>query len=224
MFGGNPMPFYLYNVLASALTVLFSEPRAGVFVFARSVFSSSLDNGTVINVVTSLVTSAMLVWYTARRWRSWVARDFTHGDRLFIIAAGALAANAAISYPYTKDVIMSIGAAFYPLAMFATLHLAVTTFMNQRMGVFRAIVLYASLAIISVGWTVRAVSFAVDMRRAAYDAQHDWIDVYAWLYDQKILPEGERSALVDQLRAEMLSMQVPRVYLDPPWISRLDPH
>ena len=224
MFGDNPMPFYLYNVIASALTVLLSEPRAGVFVFARGVFSSSLDNGTVINVVTSLVTSAMLVWYTARRWRFWLARDFSHGDRLFIIGAGAVAANAAVSYPYTKDVIMSIGAAFYPLAMFAALHLAVTTFMNQKTGVLRAIVLYAALAIISVGWTVRAASFAVDMRRSAYVAQQDWVDVYAWLYEQKILPEGERSALVDQLRAEMLSMQVPRVYLDPPWISRLDPH
>ncbi len=57
MFGGNPLPFYLYNVVASALTVLLSEPRGGVFVMARYFFSSSLDPGTVINVGTSLATT-----------------------------------------------------------------------------------------------------------------------------------------------------------------------
>ncbi len=35
MFGGNPLPFYAYNVVASALTILAGEPRDGVFELAR---------------------------------------------------------------------------------------------------------------------------------------------------------------------------------------------
>jgi hypothetical protein len=224
MFGDNPLPFYLYNVVASALSVLLSEPRSGVFVFVRYVFTPGLDSGTVINIVTSLATTSVMVWYSLERWRGWLARDFTHHDRLFLIAVAAIAANAAISYPYTKDVIMSIGAAFYPLAMFAALHLFISTFANRQMRAAGAALVYATLVVVSVGWSVRAASFVVDMRRSAYLAQSDWVSVYEWLEDQNILQEGERSELVDQLRAEMLAMKVPRIYLDPPWVGRLAPH
>lgn len=225
MFGNNPLPFYAYNVIASALTVLLSEPRSGVFVLVRSlVTGSTLDSGTVINVATSFITTSVLVWYAVRRWRAWIARDFTHHDRLFLVAVAVIAGNAAISYPYTKDVIVSIAAAFYPLAMFAALHLLLTTMMNHRMRAARALLVYATVAVVSVGWTIRAASFAVDMRQSAYKAQQDWVSVYEWLDEQKVLPAGQRSALVDQLRAEMLGMKVPRVYLDPPWIAQIDPH
>ena len=35
-FGANPLPFYLYNVATSILSVLFSDPDRGVFQMARS--------------------------------------------------------------------------------------------------------------------------------------------------------------------------------------------
>ena len=224
MFGANPLPFYAYNVMASALTVLLSEPRSGVFVFARYLFTASLDPGTLINVVTSLVSTSLLLWYAARRWRAWLARDLSHDDRLFLVAAAVLAGNAAISYPYTKDVIMSTAAAFYPLALFAALHLLLSTVSGRQMTAVRAAAIYLVVAVVSVGWTIRAGSFFIDMRQSAYKAQSDWVTVYEWLEEQKILKPGEKSALVDQLHDEMLRMPVPRVYLEPPWLARLDPH
>ena len=30
-FGGNPLPFYAYNIASSVLSVLLSEPRGGVY-------------------------------------------------------------------------------------------------------------------------------------------------------------------------------------------------
>ena len=35
-FGADPLPFYLYNVVTSVLSVLFSEPDRGVFQTVRT--------------------------------------------------------------------------------------------------------------------------------------------------------------------------------------------
>jgi hypothetical protein len=174
--------------------------------------------------MTSFVTTLTMGCYATERWRAWLARDFSPEDRLFLVSAAVIAGNAAISFPYTKDVIMSTGAAFYPLAMFATLHLMMSRLDKRRVSDIRAVCVYLVVLTMAVGWTIRAASFFIDMRQSAYKAQSDWVGVYEWLEEQKILQPGERSVLVDQLRREMLGMQVPRVYRDPSWLARLDPH
>jgi hypothetical protein len=76
-----------------------------------------------------------------------------------------------------------------------------------------------------VGWTIRAAAFYVDMRRAAYKSQSDWVAVYPWL-DQQHIPVGDaqQHAIVEQLRAEMLAMGVPPIYLESRWLGEsLDP-
>jgi hypothetical protein len=222
LFGSNPLPFYAYNVAASVLTVLFSEPRAGVFAFVRDLLASKLQSGSIVNVITSLLTTLVMGWFVVRRWRRWWRRELAYDDQIFLIAVAVIAANAVISFPYLKDVIMSTAEVFYCLAMFVSLRALVDDIAGRPIKAERAAAVCLLLAIISAGWSIRAVSFYADMRVRSYKAQTDWVFVDDWLTAQHVVVStpGQRK-LVDQLRAEMLGMTVPKVYLDPPWVKDL---
>jgi hypothetical protein len=223
MFGSNPYPFYAYNVLVSLLTVFFAEPRSGAFTVTRDVLNGSPQWGAILEVVTSTATTAVMAWFVARRFRHWFRLEFDDEDRLFLVAMAVIAANAVISFPYAKEVTMSSAGVFYALAMFPALRQWLEA-MPGRAPFFRGALVYAAVICISVGWTVRGISFFVDMRRSAYRAQHDWVNVYEWLDSQHIqapVPHGR--ALVDKLRTEAMAMDVPRLYLQPRWMDLIDP-
>ena len=67
--------------------------------------------------------SAVFVW---RRRDAWLARRFERDDQLVALFVMILAANAVISYPYTKDVIMSPAGAFFAVAGFAAVRNVLT--------------------------------------------------------------------------------------------------
>jgi hypothetical protein len=220
LFSGNPMPFYAYNVMAAAIGVLFSEPRAGVFVFVRDLLTSKLQIGTMVNVVTSLLSTLVMAWFVAHRWRRWLRGDLALDDRLFLVSAAVITANAVMSFPYLKDVIMTTGAVFYCVAMYVSLRALVDDLTGRPMNIQRTVAVCAVLATISIGWSLRAISFYADMRVRSYKTQTDWVFVYEWLDAQHVALDtpGQRS-LVAQLRAEMLGMDVPKIYFDPPWMK-----
>jgi hypothetical protein len=223
MFGSNPYPFYAYNVIVSVLTVFFAEPRSGAFTVTRDVLNGSPQWGAMLEVATSTATTAVMAWFAASRFRHWWRLEFDHEDRLFLVAMAVIAANAVISFPYAKEVTMSSAGVFYALAMFPALRQWLEA-MPARASFFRGALVYAAVICISIGWTVRGVSFFVDMRRSAYRAQHDWVNVYEWLDSQHIqapVPNGR--ALVDTLRREAMAMDVPRLYLQPRWMDLIDP-
>ena len=222
MFGDNHLLFYAYNVTASVLTVLFSEPRAGVFAFTRDVTMSKVQSGAAVAVVTSLVSTALMIWFAARRWRHWVRRELRYEDRIFLLAGAVIAANAVISFPYVKDAIMNIASVFYCLALCMTLRELMAAIDGRRMALERTALVCALLMLISIGWTIRAASFYADMRLRAYKAQVDWVFVDQWLRDQHVdLNTPGRRALVEQLSPQMIAMRVPRVYLEPRWVKDL---
>jgi hypothetical protein len=214
LFGSNPYPFYAYNVVASTLGILFSEPTSGAFLFTRGLLAGEITTAAVVNVVTSLVTTAVMIWFVARRWRSWLNRDFSHEDRLFLVFVAVCAGNAAISFPYVKDVTLSTGGAFYAPGTFAALTLLASEISDRRVSAFRAAIICGALALASAGWTIRAASFYIDMNQAAYKAQSDWQDVYGWLNEQHIvLQHPEQKRLVETLRMQMTQMKPPALPL-----------
>jgi hypothetical protein len=223
-FGDHPLPFYAYNIAAAALSVLASEPRNGVFVFVGKLLAREADIGTTLNVITSVTTTGLLLWFAVRRWSAWRRLAFTHADRLYIVAALVFGANAAISYPYLKDVTMSTGAIFYPLAVFAAMALLLADTGGRTVSLGRAMALGVYLVVVSLGWTIRAASFAVDMRHSADAMQHDWRALYDSPEDQVTDIEPEDRPFVDRLRAQMLTMPVPRQEDEPSWLANLDPH
>src|SRR5690606_33491386 len=74
-----------------------------------------------VNVAASTGITFAIAVYSWRRRREWLARRFDRDDRLVLIFGMVLVANAVISYPYTKDVIMSPAGVFFAVAAFAAL-------------------------------------------------------------------------------------------------------
>jgi hypothetical protein len=222
LFGANPLPLYLYNIVAAAFFVLFSEPRNGVFVFARDLLDAKLQSGSIVNVASSTLTTFVLGWFVSQRWRRWWRREFEYDDRLFLVSLAMIAANAVISYPYLKDVVMTPGEVFYGLAMFVSLKALVDDTVIRHVRAERAVIVCALLTLVSAGWSIRAVSFYADMRVRAYKAQTDWVFVDDWLRDQHVtLTTPRQRMLVEQLQGQMLGMTVPKVYFDPRWMKGL---
>lgn len=222
MFGGNPLPFYAYNVVASLMMVLFSEPRGGVFGFVRHLMDSNLMSGSVIAVATSVLSTGVVIWFVTQRWRRWLRWDLAYDDQIFLVSAAVIAANATISFPYVKDVVMNIASVFYCLALCMALRELVAVVTARPMRIDRAALACAMLLLLSVGWTIRAAAFYADMRVRAFKSQVDWVFVEDWLADQHVtLQTARQRELVDTLREQMIGMPVPKVYLDPPWMMSL---
>src|SRR4029077_16008606 len=72
-FGAWPYGFYAYNVISSLFTVLFSEPRAGVWSTAAARARGRIAGGTIINIVSSAVTTAIIGWFVVARRGAWSA-------------------------------------------------------------------------------------------------------------------------------------------------------
>jgi hypothetical protein len=116
-FGSNPLPFYLYNVLSSGLSVLFSEPRAGVFQLTGSLLSGDVKVWSLVNVAASTFSTLLIaatIWWRRDRWRAW---RLERADQLVLVFIAVLAANSVMSYAYTKDVILSPAGAFYAVVL-----------------------------------------------------------------------------------------------------------
>jgi hypothetical protein len=79
-FGDSHALFYAYNVASQILTVLFSEPRGGVWALARDYVAGETRPSQWIGLVTSTGATLMIGWYVATRLGQWRRRDFNHAD------------------------------------------------------------------------------------------------------------------------------------------------
>ena len=201
-FGSNPLPFYAYNIASSILTVLFSEPRGGVFRFVWGLVYK-YEPAIILNVVSSTVATAVIGWYGWRRRRAWFSLTVDRDDRLVLLFLMILLANAVISYPYTKDIIVSPAGAFYAIAVYvAVRHLVIAagSWFSLR-GVATAL----CCLLLSVTWAVRYTGQHAILRRDAFVVRNEWAYIDAWLELQNIkLAQPHERALLRQLRNDAL--------------------
>jgi hypothetical protein len=194
-FGDNPLPFYAYNVTSSALSVLFSEPRAGTWGVVRDVLRA--DDPPVaglINVVASTLGTVLIGLYVWRRRWEWWARRFDRSDQLVIAFIGLLGANCVLTYAYTKDVILSPAGAFYALALaVATRHFIDR---NGAASFVRTTAAALLLVTLSSAWAFRAINAHLGLRHAAETMRAEWAYVDMWL-------ENERQVLTDPIAVDV---------------------
>ena len=210
-FGDRPLVLYAYNVVSSLGSVLFSQPRAGVWTLLAEPGEGGLSPGTVMNVAVSLLTTAAIAVWSRRRWPAWRARQFQQGDRVVLVALAVTAANAVLSYGYTKDEIMSPAGAFYALAAFVVARDLVTgPRPSGQPGATAATpaawAVLLVIGIVSAGWAVRAAGLHYQMHQMAHDVRNEWVTVDAWLEVQSAAPSTEAGrALVRQLQEDALA-------------------
>jgi len=217
-FGANPWPFYLYNVAASLVTVLLAEPRAGVWYAAQGVMVGQWWPAWLwINVLASVAATVLVAWAAPVAFARWRDRSAGWHERLLLVAIALVAANAVVSFGYTKDVIMSTGGVCFALAVYAATAILLATGTRPVARTF-----YVVVALGLALWTVRAAALPFRLEMQAARVRQEWRDVEGWLERQHIevaMPEGR--ALVNRLRGRALRTR-PRPVEWTGWRSVLD--
>jgi len=221
-FGDNVAPLYAYNVISSALSVLLSEPRSGVWVLVRAIRGDQLAPRHFIQIGASLFASGLVIAYVVDRVRSGIVRPLTLADRHTVIFALLLAANAAMCYVYTKDEIMSTAGAFYALPVFgAAVHFLRRWPERRRPWLATAAVSVLCLAG-SAAWATRAAGVHHVLRSQAFVQRNDWTRLEReWRRDGNWDRYADQEALIRELRHEAISTRVVNPQFVPRWMERV---
>jgi glycosyltransferase involved in cell wall biosynthesis len=217
-FGDRLVVFYIYNVVSSALSVLASEPQSGVFVTTGAWLNDRLTAGLALTFLSSLMTTALIgvaAVIVLRRYRT-----SDPSDRLILLFAVVLAANATLSYAYTKDDIMSVSGIFYGLAAYAAIRLLIARVgPTQRLvAVSLTIVLLAT----GMAWSVRSLGIHHVARTYAFKTRNDWATQPGnWKRAGRWPSDEQSQRLITTLRNDALSMPAPNPHFEPNWMARI---
>jgi hypothetical protein len=217
--GGRPLLFYVHNVAASVLTVLFSEPRNGVWEFARRAARGELAPWLWINLVTSALTTACLLWYVVMRRAAWRSRVLTREDRVVLVFLAVLGGNAAFGFAYTKDVMLSPAGLVYALAVCVVFEAMFLRLRAARIPV--RLLTLAVLATVSLGWSVRTIGLTYVLRETAFVRRNEWAGGLERLTKNGQIPADPRArALVLRLRHDGLAAHTPNPWLSQAWAEK----
>lgn len=221
-FSDNLAPFYAYNVISSVLSLLFAEPRSGIWVAIREFRGDNLAAVNFINIGASLFSTGLIVTYVIDRVRSGVRRPTTLADQHVVIFVALLFTNAAMCYVYTKDEIISTAGAFYALPVFG----AVVHFLRRWPERRRSWPATAALCVLfvagSTAWATRAAGVHHVLRSQAFVQRNDWTRMEReWRRDGNWERYSHSEPLIHQLRDEALSMRVVNSQFVPRWMERV---
>jgi len=204
-FGGNPIPFYAYNVLSAMSCVLFAEPRGGVWMFVRELLRGRPEPWQFVNVLTSVATTVLIARYAAARLANWRARGFDEPDRFVIIFLAVLPLNALFAGGYEKDVIMSPAGLFYAAAAYFVL--------RERLSGVKAVSLAPAVALLlAVGWSVRFVGIHDSLRARALSVREEWAYYDDWVREQpRPMPLTPEEQAIKQHLYDDAVLRAPRV-------------
>ncbi len=212
-FAGRAWLFHAYNVIATLLTVLLSEPRSGVF-FA----GDALVNGTpvrpwqLLNWLTSGVSTALIGWAAVGWWRT---RD-VDGKTMILLGVVVLGLNSALGYLYTRDRIPGLAGVYYALLLGA----AATAAWQRRSelrSVGRRMALTVALVILATGWVYRVAGTLLWTRDMGWAVRDEWTDRYDRLGGPSSAPAT--NALREELRQRAVSRELPNPDDDPEWMQ-----
>ena len=126
-----------------------------------------------------------------------------------------LLANAALSYAYTKDEIVSVAGTFYALAAYAAIR-RVICWTEGRPNRIVLPIATAALFLASAGWAVRVAGQHYALRTTAFVTGNDWASLPPSLSET----DPEKRAIVERLRNDALERRVVAPYFVPRWQQR----
>ena len=139
-----------------------------------------------------------------------------------MIFALVLAANAAMSYVYTKDEIMSTAGAFYALPVAgAAVYFLRPWPERARSWQATAVVCVVCLAG-SAAWATRAAGVHHVLRSQAFVQRNDWTRLdREWSRDGNWERYRAQEPLVRELQREAISTRVVNPRFEPRWMERV---
>jgi hypothetical protein len=213
-FGDRAFVFYAYNVVASVLSVLFSEPRDGLFVATRAWRGGDVHPHAYLTVLSSAAMTMVMAWAAVASWR----KGWTLGrsGRLAMVAVVVIACNAALSFSYTKDDIIAVAGVFYAIAAFTAVRAVLEH--AQAGGFARAAAVSMVMLTLGAAWAMRSSGVHHVMNEHAFRARNDWAELpIRWQQEGRWPSAAEPLALIEGLRNDALAAEVPNPQLVPEW-------
>jgi hypothetical protein len=198
-FGAAPWVLWIYNVVATTLTVLLSEPRDGVYSFVESLLAHDMGPWQWFQVGSSALTTLVIAAGLVRGW-PWKERD----RQLVVAGASLLLFGSALSFVYTRDRLGLAGGVGYALL----LYVACSAFLEklpQRLAV-------SVVTIVAGLWLIRSAETWFQLRDTAWDYHVEWTDRFVELGGAKNSTE-----LMNELRTTALARTPVDVRHDPAW-------
>ena len=215
-FGSNPLGFYLYNIVSSAMSVLLSEPAGGVFRLTQQTLRRDFDVAAWISPIASLCAAGLVSIFVWRRRRAYFAWRLDRDDQLMALFVMVLAANAVISYPYTKDVVMSPAGAFLAVVVFAAARHTLAWLPGVTSSRMAMIVL-AGLVLTGATWGIRVTGTHLSLRRGAFVERNEWAYAEISLAEDGVVLTDADKILFRTLRDDALFRHPAPPPLDPPF-------
>ncbi len=203
LFANAPYLFALYNVAASTLTILLSEPRAGKFKFIESLLVGNTPVWLWFHVASSALTTVVVGSLIATHKR------LTSRDRqLAALGVTLIVGSSALAFLYTRDRIAVMAGIGYALLLAVALATLSERVREQRWG--RCLV-GITVVLLAGGWTVRDGETWLRVRDTAWETYLEWTDRY------DSLGGGQPSDLLDGLRSSVLTRVPDDPRDDPSW-------
>jgi hypothetical protein len=205
LFDHAPYLFAMYNVAASALTVLFSEPRAGKFKFVESLLHGNTPFWLWWHLISSTITTVAIGSLFFLR-KQFATRDV----QLVALGLALMTGGSALGFLYTRDrisVLVGIGYAVLLYVALAALWKRGGSHLRGRFVIGLAIVVLAGM------WTVRAAEMWLRVRDTAWETYVEWTDRYEFLGGTT----RPQTLLLRQLRAAALANRPNDPRDDPDW-------
>lgn len=209
VFEHAPWLFWIYNVVASLLTVVASEPRAGVYEFFASLLRGQTPFWQWLHIVSSLVTTALMAIAL------YLYRPLSDRDRLLRLAGFVLIVfGSGLGFLYTRDRIGLSAGVGYAVLLYVALSLTFDR-LQDTAGWRRASVVGLVCAI-ALAWNVRAIEAYAQLRDTAWDYHSEWTERWADLGGSQ-----PQTGLLQALRADALRSMPSDPRQDPAWTFTL---
>ena len=203
VFERAPWMLWVYNIIASFLTVVASEPRAGRFILIDKLLQAETPIWLSIHVGSSVLTSAVIAWALAK------ARSVPERDRwLAGIGLTVLIAGSGLGFLYARDrIAVSAGVGYAVLV-----YVGVSVLLERATGARQRTVATVIVGMIAAGWAVRTGEAYLQLRDSAWENYVEWTDRYPSLGGAR--PQTD---VLRMLRETTLASTPDDPRLDPDW-------
>ena len=202
-FGQAPYLFWVYNVMASLMSVLFSEPRGGTFGFIHSLIEGNTPPWRWIHLATSLATTSTGIVVLLRQ------RLEGHHRLLLVLGCILILSGSLLGFLYARDRIGLVAGAGYAVLVYLMAVLLVESGKYHRTGSV------ALVAVLLVGWTWRSTESMFVVRDRAFESYSTWVR-HDTLDPTNILD----ATLFTTLHVESIASPPPDPHCTPRWTRR----
>lgn len=219
-FGSNPYPVYLYNVIATGLNTLFSEPSDGRFVAIQALLEGRARPWQILSLAVSAASTILVFSWGLVRLSASLRGSPNHEARLFLLFLAVLSVSSLLGYNYTRDRFGGIAGGFYALCLSLAVRWALDLALDERRSWQTFAALVACLFLVSTLWQMRTVSSLVALRQSAWESRKEWIyhfDSRVAKYERNQDPVG-----LETLRLygkQGLDPTIPATNDDPRWLE-----